>query len=491
MIMSSIVTILQPRLRLDDPHDCTDANDILAVFDAIFDGLVRYGRNGGFVPALAQHWQVSEDARVWTFTLREGLIFHDGTACDAEAVCLSLRRMARADKGYTLGAPGVWHQYLGDAVIEAKGDRTVEIRLTHPIADLLDILVYGYVLAPSAHERYDSGETTRPVGTGPYRLIEAVDGQEIRLERFEGWHGTPPANASIRFKLEPDPAKRLALLLSGEAQVANSLDYRASMELETGGSHSRTVFLVPVAIIYLFNAARGPLGDPRVRRALNLAVDRRRLVDGVVHGAAKPLAGFVSPVHFGSAPTPDNGPDLDEARRLIVEAGYADGLEIEVDCPTRLPDEAQALTAAVAEQLSAIGVSLKVFLHEDREAYAHGVRLKKVRDMCVFDSSPLSTFRVLAEKIDARVAGSWWLGYHNATVENLLDEGRRSTDLSEREAIYRQAYRELQADPAWLYLYNPLRVAGLGGSHPEWRMRTDGVLDVTALPPFAPQEPST
>ena len=113
--MTPTVTILQPRLRLDDPHDCTDANDVLAVFDAIFDGLVRYGRDGGFVPGLANEWQVSADARHWTFTLREGLTFHDGTPCDAEAVCLSLRRMARPDKGYTLGAPGVWHQYLGDA----------------------------------------------------------------------------------------------------------------------------------------------------------------------------------------------------------------------------------------------------------------------------------------------------------------------------------------------------------------------------------------
>jgi peptide/nickel transport system substrate-binding protein len=487
-MMNSAVTILQPRLRLDDPHDCTDANDVLAVFDAIFDGLVRYGRNGGFVSGLAAEWQVSPDARHWKFTLREGLTFHDGSRCDAEAVCLSLQRMARPDKGYTLGAPGVWHQYLGDAAIEVTDRLTIDIRLSKPIADLLDILVYGYVVAPSALERYEAGDTTQPVGTGPYRVVEVINGQEIRLERFDGWHGPAPANESIRFTLEPDASKRLAALQAGEAQVANSLDFRASKALEDQGDRTRAISLVPVAIIYLFNAARGPLADPRIRRALNLAVDRKALIAGVVHGAAKALTGFVSPVHFGSDPTPDAGPDLQEARRLVVEAGYADGLVIEVDCPTRLPDEAQALTAAVAEQLSAIGVSLNVHLHEDREAYAHGVRLKKVRDMCVFDSSPLSTFRVLAEKIDARVAGSWWLGFHNEAVEALLDEGRQTTDETARENIYQQAYRHLQADPAWLYLYNPLRVTGLAGSHPDWRMRPDGVLDVTALPALASQE---
>ena len=396
--------------------------------------------------------------------------------------------MARPDKGYTLGAPGVWHQYLGDAVIEAADRLTVDIRVSSPTADLLDILVYGYVIAPSALERYDSGNTTLPIGTGPYRVTEVVHGQEIRLERFDGWHGPTPANASIRFRLEPDAAKRLALLQSGEAQAATSLDFRGSEALLDRDDRTRAVSLVPVAIIYLFNAAHGPLADSRLRRALNLAVDRKALIDGVVHGAAQALTGFVSPAHFGSQQTADTGPDLSEARRLMAEAGYAGGLVIEVDCPTRLPDEAEALTAAVAEQLSAIGVSLKVHIHDDREAYAHGVRLKKVRDMCVFDSSPLSTFRVLAEKIDARVAGSWWLGFHNEAVEKLLDAGRRTTDGPSRETIYRQAYRHLQNDPPWLYLYNPLRVVGLAGSHPDWRTRPDGVLDVTALPAFAPEE---
>ena len=319
-------------------------------------------------------------------------------------------------------------------------------------------------------------------------MTEVVKGQEIRLQRFDGWHGVAPANDSICFKLEPDASKRLALLQAGEAQVANSLDFRASKALEDHSGFTRTVSLVPVAIIYLFNAERGPLADPRIRLALNLAVDRQALIANVVHGAAQPLTGFVSPAHFGSMPPADAGPDLETARFLIVEAGYADGLVLEVDCPTRLPDEAVALTAAVGEQLSAIGVSLNVHFHEDREAYAHGVRLKKVRDMCVFDSSPLSTFRVLAEKIDARVEGSWWLGFHNGEVEALLDEGRRTTDAAVREGIYRQAYQKLQADPAWLYLYNPLRVTGLSGSHPDWRMRSDGVLDVTALPAYAHRE---
>lgn len=475
-------TIVQPRLRLEDPHDCTDANDVLCVFDAFFDGLVRFGENGGYRPAIAESWMVSSDARDWTFVLRENLFFHDGTECDAAAVILSLRRMARADKGYTLGAPGVWHQYLGDAKISAPNERTVKISLSHPMADLLDVLVYGYVIAPAALERYERGDVTTPIGTGPYRFQSFTDGHEISGSRFEGWHGARVANARIRFLLEPDESRRQNMLLAGDAQVANGLGFRNSCDLDSGG-HTRVVSLVPVSIIYLFNSARGPFADPRVRRAANIALDRHALVKTVLCGAARPLPGFVSPAHFGAGDGAPGMPrDLAEAKRLLIEAGHGDGLVINVDCPTRLPDEAEALTAAVGHQFAEIGISLCVHRHEDREAYAHDVRLKNVSDMCVFDSSPLSTFRVLAEKIDARSRGSWWLGYHNGEVERLIDEGRRTINDTARAAIYASAYRLLQQDPPWLYLYNPLRITGLGGKHPQWRMRPDAVLDVTLLP---------
>ncbi len=410
--------------------------------------------------------------------------FHDGTPCDAAAVCQSLIRMARPDKGYTLGAPGVWRQYLGDAEIEAVDPQTVAIRLSKPIADLLDILVYGYVVAPSALDRYEAGDTSQPVGTGPYRLVSCEPGHALHLERFGGWHGERPANAELIFRLEPKRETRLGMLISGQAQVANSLDYEASKALEETAEHTLVTSLVPVAVIYLFNAFRGPLTDSRVRRALNLAIDRQALIDRVVSGAAKPLTGFVSPVHFGSLPSEDLRPDLDQAKMLLAEAGFSEGLTIEVDCPTRLPDEAEALTAALAEQLAPIGVTLNVHLHADREAYAHGVRLKQVRDMCVFDSSPLSTFRILAEKIDHRAQGSWWLGFHNAKAEDLLDKGRATVDQHERAEIFEKAFHTLQVDPPWLYLYNPLRVTGLSGSWPDWRMRHDCVLDVTRLPDF-------
>ncbi len=421
--------IAQARLGIHDPHDCTDASDELPILHAIYDTLVRrVGQD--FVPHLAKSWTVSDDARTWTFDLHGGVVFHDGCICDARAVAASLERMARQDKGYTLGAPAVWRQFLGDAVLDVVTPERLVVTLAAPMADLLDVLEQGFIVAPSAFAALDAKQYDTQIGSGPYRLM-SVSAERITATRTDAHFAGLPANRSITWQLVPDPAERLALLRRGDVQVANALDFEASRSLGA----MRHEYLSPVAIIYLLNAAKGPLADGRVRRALSLAVDRDALVETVMHGAAKPLRGFVSPSHFGAGQGGGAVLDRDLARSLLADAGHADGLTLDVDSPTRLPDEAERLTAALGDQLRDVGISLNVHIHPEREDYAHMVRRKEIRDLCVFDSSPMSTYRVLYEKIDARVAGSWWQGYKNAEVEALIDKGRITTDRDARAAI--------------------------------------------------------
>ncbi|MFG6665025.1 ABC transporter substrate-binding protein [Sulfitobacter sp. 916] len=468
--------IAQARLGLHDPHDCTDANDELTVLHAVYDTLAK--RNGqGFVPALAQNWEVSEDARVWTFTLQPDVTFHDGTPCDAKAVAASLNRMAREDKGYTLGAPAVWRQFLGGAKLEVLAPTRMRVTLTAPMADLLDVLEQGFIVAPSAFAALDAGDYSVQIGSGPYQITE-ITPERINAERVAGHFSGTPANETVTWLLEPDATKRQAMLADGRVQVANGLDFAASRSLGT----MRHEFLSPVAIIYLLNAASGPLADARVRRALSLAVDREAIIQTVLQGAACPLRGFVSPNHFGAGTGQGALMDRNTARALLAEAGHGDGMTLDVDCPTRLPDEAERLTAALGGQLKEVGITLNVHIHPEREDYAHMVRRKEIRDLCVFDSSPMSTYRVLYEKIDSRVAGSWWQGYANPKIEALIDCGRVMPDRAAREQVWQEAYALLQENPAWLTLYNPLRVIGIAGEHPDFAMPSDGVIDVSALP---------
>lgn len=483
--MNMTVRISQARIALDDPHACTDSNDVLTVFGALFDGLVRRNDAGGYDPALATEWSTSEDARCFDFRLREGVSFHNGDACNAEAVRFSLLRMARPDMGATLGAPGVYAQYLAGMTVEITGCHGIRLTLAEPLADLFDILAYGHIVSPRAIADAGDDLVKRAVGTGPYRLEQYVPGERIEASANPGHFDGPPAFARMVWQHGATSAVRAAALRDGTVEIANGLDPAAASEFDALPGFTLQTFLAPTALIFMFNAQSGPARDPRVRLALNLGLDREELVSTVLAGAGQPLHGFISPVHFGAdrqaAPFVQ---DKARTRKLLAEAGYGSGLTLQLYCPTRLPDEAQALADQVEAQLADLGVRFERHIESDRTLYANQVRLKAIHDLCVFDSSPMSAFRVLHEKIDARVRGSWWEGYHNPEVERLIDLGRRTVAPEPREAIYQQCYRLLQQDPPWLYLYNHRRVIGLKGDYPGWAMRHDGVLDVRSLPAF-------
>lgn len=477
--MTDPALILQKSVDLRDPHDCTDSGDALALLDAVFAAPVRRLADGSYAPALAERWSVGPDARRWTLTLREGLRFHDGRVLDAAAMAASIERMKRPDVGATLGAPAVWGQYLTGAEIRVEDSRTVTVTTVDPMADLLDILVSTYAVPPEVD---DPDFLTRPVGSGAYRVEAIQPGEEIRLAAAPGWRGGRVANQRLTFRAEPDADRRAEAVASGVAAMATRLRGSRHAATVRQASRSWTAFTDPTAIIFILNAASGPCADPRVRRALTLAVDRNRLIDDVLDGDGESLAGFVSAVHFGAAPEAEDLFDREAAAKLLAAAGYGAGLTLTVDTPTRLPDEALALTAAFGCQLSTVGIRLEPRVTEDRVAYAEQVRDKRIGDLCVFDSSPMSTFRVLYEKIDSRVAGSWWQGYANPGVEGLLDEARRTVDDAVRARLYGDAYRALLVDPAWVPLYHHRLGVASAVALPESPMRADGVLDVTLLP---------
>ena len=477
MEMPDLVTIAQRSVLIPDPQDCTDNADSLALLEALFDALVRRRPDGQFQPALAAHWQVSEDARCWRFSLREGLTFHDGTAIDANVMGASIARMQRPDVGATLGAPAVWGQYLGGAQITAIDALTLEIKTQNPSADLLDILVSGYALPT---DRVDQpGFLDAPIGSGAYRFVRRRGDGALIMERNPDWWGGKVANRYLAWVAIGDRSDREQALRSGRVSVASKLsplpDYGAAVTCQR--------HIDPTGILLLLNAARGPFTDPRVRRAVNLAVDRPALIDQVLQGAGQPLNGFVSPVHMGAVITDDGGQfDRSAAQRLLHAAGFAKGLTLHIDCPTRLPDEAEALTNALGAQLSQVGITLQRHVIADRTAYAEAVRDKQIHDLCIFDSSPMSTFRVLYEKIDSRQRGSWWQGYQNSVVEARLDVAKSTLDRTARAALYQASYLDLQADPPWLTLYNHQLATAVYGVHAGWQMRADGVLDVSLLP---------
>lgn len=474
---TSLFTVVQPTTVLADPHILSDIRDRRSIIDAIYDALVRRRQDGSFAPWLAQSWQVDATCRHWRFTLRKDVRCHDGGTLRASDAVASILRALSPDLPGELGTQGVLRAYLEGAVITALDENTLTIDTPTPLADLLDLLVDISIVPARAHATLPN----RAVGSGPYSLLHAEPGR-IELRAFaEHWAGKAPAE-QLRWLAEPDPQRRLALLNAGEADLVVDPPVLHS-EVEGAGSFSAPGYL---CIIFMFNLFKGPCADVRVRQAVNHAIDVSALIadPAIAGGAAVQLAGPLTPRHIGTDPalTPYTY-DPDYARSLLQAAGYAQGLDLEMDIPARFPDESIVLALRVVEYLSAVGIRVRLHIHEDRPGYAEKIRAKNFGDICCFDSSPASTWRVYCEKLDARRQGPWWQGYHNEVVHGLLDQASGMGDIDVRTNLLRKIFQQVHHDAPWLFLYAPHSRWVLGSAAMHWQPSIEGRVRIVAKPP--------
>lgn len=467
-----MITVYQSSVELGDPHICSDAVNRLSLVFSVYEALVDQDADGTFLPALAEGWSVSGDARTWTFHLREDVPFHNGDILCADDVVATLGRVLDPAIGGAFGTQGVYLSYLGTAEISKLDDRSVRIVTAEPMADLLDLLV-AMPISPSGA----LGQLPHAyVGSGPYRIMETGPRKTV-LRAFDRYWGDAPRYEEIRWIAEPDPAKRVEALLAGRADLIAAVDAEGRDRISRSPNATLHHKESGLCIIFMLNCQEGPCRDRRVRQALNYALDVDRIIAEIMPGAASPLNGYLTPLHFGYNPeTPAYPFDPERARALLAEAGHADGLKLVFDIPTAMPDEAPRLAALMAEQLAAVGVSVEIVEHPDRPGYSEMVRGKNIHDACCFDSSPRSTFRVLREKIQSTLRGPWWLGYRNETVDALIVKAQATIDDGKRQALYREIYQLVRDDAPWIFLYRPTRFWGTGPALADWEPRQDGLL---------------
>ena len=462
--------------KLLDPHDWTDVKEIMSVNIAIFDALVARGPDLSIKPGLATDWSVSSDARVWTFALRDDATFHNGEKFDAHAARFALERMANPPAGAGFDEATIFSRYLRNATIEASpSNNTVTVRLDEPNAELLDILVDGYMVPPQAARSQGASFKEHPIGTGPYKFVEYVPGSYLVAEANEDYFGTPPEIGQIVWRLLPDSRERIEVVRTGSADIAVDI---APKDLELFQTHQgvHSVRLRDtISYIYFFNCTIPPFTDPKVRQAVNYAVDKQGVIGSVLDGYGYVLNGIVGPTHKGHDETlPPYPHDPGKALRLLREAGYQDGFTITIDSPTSLPANALRLSEVISQQLQQVGIQCKIRVTEDRLEYAEKVRRKEIGEMCCFDSTPLSSYRVLQEKISSESKGPWWQGYHNEQVNELIELISLTIDPRSREELYRRCFHLLHSDPPWLFLHNSQNAFAVTTRLKEWRPRLDG-----------------
>ena len=467
-------TVLQSRVRLSDPHVWSDDRNHLSIRWAIYEPLVHYDQGGKYRPGLAESWTLEDDARTWTFRLRDSVTFHNGDMLTAQDVVASLNRARDPEMAGELGTSGLYQSYLGESEIEALDECIVRIVPSEPMADLLDLLMEIPIVARSDLDSLPDVH----MGSGPYRLKEVGSGYAL-MEAFSGyWAGQPPMD-TVYWRAEPDESRRVAALLADKADLVTEVSPRSKREIES--SELRVVEAESsLCVIFMCNAKSGACVDKRVRQALNHALNVAEIIDTVKGGAGKPLNGPLTPLHLGFDPTVSPYPyDPGEAKGLLAEAGYVSGLRLTLDIPTSVPDEAPHLAQIMSQQFARVGITIEINTVSDRQEYAEMVRNKEIHDACCFDSSPLSTFRVLREKFHSGLAGPWWQGYSNSQVDELLNRAQSTPDRQRRQELYRRAYRIIHDDAPWLFLYSPTLLWAIGPRAHGWGPGIDGVIRLT------------
>ncbi len=285
-------------------------------------------------PALASSWEVSPDGRTYTFHLRQGVKFHDGSAFDAAAVEFNVRRAWDPKFEYfdKISANNLSYTYTSLKDIKTPDQNTVVFTFSEPFSPFLRMLAQGSggsggIASPTAIRKYgNDGYAEHPAGTGPYRFVDRIRGQKVDLERFDGYWGDKPYLDRIVFRPIPDGNARVAALETGEVDQIAWPPRDSVAKLKQEGFTVDNVDL-PSVYYYNFNEANKVFQDVRVRRALIQSVDRVRLAQDLLKGTVAPAYGMLNPGSDAFDPSFRDYPyDPEKAKQLLSEAGYPNGV---------------------------------------------------------------------------------------------------------------------------------------------------------------------
>lgn len=401
----------------------------------IFEGLSGFDGQYHLVPAVAQSWQ-TPDSRTYVLELRAGGRFSDGSPVTAADVVASLERH-RAE-GW------VFSDFLGAIEwVRAEGDRRVVIRTRAPYPLLLSKLPWGMILPRAALAK-------RPVpaiGTGPYRLESWEPRRGFVLRRNEHYRGRTPPFEVARFVVEPDDRQRLALLRS---ERVDGVDQVPLQELATlRGDPSLRVYAGPGnRVLYLaMRVDLPPFSDPRVRAALDLAIDRHELIARALHGQGQPASQIVPQSVAGYEPKlAVTRPDGARARALLAQAGYPRGLAVRLDGPNNRYTNDRQILAEVARQLALVGVRVEVAAQDKLRFFER----RRAGDLSFFLAGWACQSGEAGEALDslfrsrqAGLGGENFLGLADPEVDRLIDAANSSDTLAGRLEHVRAAMARL------------------------------------------------
>ena len=474
-----------------DPPQVTDLNSN-RVGRRIVETLVTFPEESTqIVPGLAESWTISKDGLQYTFKLRRGITFHDGTPLNAEAVKFSIERQINPNHpAYKLGKYPFANFFFGNVkAVEVLSEERVAFLLNEARASFIAVLAQGAasIVSPTAVMKWGPDYPTHPVGTGPFRFASWDRGQRVVLEKNPTYWKYPVKVERVIYRPIVEDQARLTELLTGTLDVIVGVPADFVSQLE---QNAKITLLKQVGahVWYLgMNNQKKPFDDKRVRQALNYAVNKDAIVKDVLKGTGASSRGPVLPGTWGADPALKAYPyDPERAKKLLAEAGYPNGFSTTL----WVPESGSGMQAPVAmstvmqSNLKAVGVNVSLQTME-WGAYLAKLRTKEqelfaLSWMAGTEDPDMVMYPLLHSSQWTPVGPNRAL-YKNARFDTLLQQARLTTDQAKRAQLYREAQRILVDDAPWVFVDHEIQIAALSKRvqsfklHPSFDLRVETI----------------
>lgn len=454
--LNTDVQSLDPQIQNDTTSE--------SVVKMLYNTLLKFEDDGTVVGDLAESWSVSEDKLTWTFNLKQGVKFHNGKELTSADVKATFDRALNAEAG-GLRTTEIIKMFTA---VEAPDPYTVTITTDGPYGPMeslmcnmsLGIMDADYI------EKYglDLGTSVEGEnGTGPFKVVSWERDQEIVVERFDDYFGTPAKLQTVVYTVIPEAASRVIALETGEVDV---IDKPTNEDLERleADTENFTVLRKPTISQRLFRfGCNDPIiSNTKVRQAIVYAIDRQAIIDALFTGSAYPSTAPLAPVTFGYSDLGEIEQDLELAKSLLAEAGYPDGFDTKIVTTERYQNGIE-LAEIISQQLAEIGINAEIEVWEWSALSAswNGITADEFdQPIFIMGAGPSMRdadggLRGLYTTSETGLNDRNYGFYSNAEVDALIEQGMQETDQQKRVEIYKEAmeilYRE---DPVAFWLFD-------------------------------------
>lgn len=454
--MNTDVQSMDPQIQNDTTSE--------QVVKMLYNTLLKFEDDGTVVGDLAESWSVSEDKLTWTFNLKQGVKFHNGKELTSADVKATFDRALNAEAG-GLRTTEIIKMFTA---VEAPDPYTVTITTDGPYGPMESLMCnmslgimdadyieqYGLDLGTSVE-----GEN----GTGPFKVVSWERDQEIVVERFDDYFGTPAKLQTVVYTVIPEAASRVIALETGEVDV---IDKPTNEDLERleADTENYTVLRKPTISQRLFRfGCNDPIiSNTKVRQAIVYAIDRQAIIDALFTGSAYPSTAPLAPVTFGYSDLGEIEQDLELAKSLLAEAGYPDGFDTKIITTERYQNGIE-LAEIISQQLAEIGINAEIEVWEWSALSAswNGITADEFdQPIFIMGAGPSMRdadggLRGLYTTSETGLNDRNYGFYSNAEVDALIEQGMQETDQQKRVEIYKEAmeilYRE---DPVAFWLFD-------------------------------------